>query len=303
MSWQDRPYNDGNAYGSGRPELRLQFRLPTMLVTWLVLINIAMHLVHMVAVNIFQIPFDRWFGLSLSGLLHLRVWQLFTYMFVHDLRDLFHIIFNMLMLYFVGMQIERGFGRRRFLQFYFACGLIGGVAYLILGWLIPSLRFVPVVGASGAIWGLLIAAMVFYPSMQLIFFVFPMPIRVFGAIMLGIFVFQILSGGGPNLGGEICHLGGAIAGVAVLYAWGMMPRVQVGSEEGPLSRWSSGRTKNAWARKQKKLAAEQAEVDRILDKVHREGVASLTRREKKTLATATRSQQQRDRQAGRIDRV
>jgi hypothetical protein len=104
-----------------------------------------------------------------------------------------------------------------------------------------------------------------------------------------------------NLGGEVCHFGGALAGVGTLYYWGMMPAIRFGSGSGPnlMGRLRKG----AWARKQRKLAEEQAEVDRILEKVHRDGIASLNRRERKILAEATQHQRERDRQAGRVDRV
>lgn len=312
MSWQDRPYSDddGGSHGTfSRPgELRIGFRRPTMLVTWLVLINVAVHLLHLIVSNASPGGFGRLFGLSFSGIVHLKVWQIVTYMFVHDTVDLLHIVFNMLLLYFVGAEIERGFGRERFLWFYFICGVIGGLAYLGLGALAAAGKIsaayydLPLVGASGAVWGLLMAAMIFYPQMQIIFIIFPMPIRVFGAIMLGLVLLQAISPGGVrNLGGEVCHFGGAMAGVGVLYYWGVMPNVRFGSGRGPgiVSRLKKG----AWARRQRKLAAEQVEVDRILEKVHQEGINSLSRRERKMLAEATQRQRERDRQTGRIDRV
>lgn len=303
MSWRDRPYSDDD-YGSGygRPELRFQPRRPSMLVTWLVLINVGVHIIHLISTNASPFAFSEFFGLSLDGLAHLRIWQLGTYMFVHSPDNLLHIIFNMLLLFFVGREIERGFGRERFIWFYITCGLVGGLAYLVLGALSPAYYAAPLVGASGAVWGLLIAAMIFYPHMQIIFIIFPMPIRVFGLIILAILFLQAISPGGVrNLGGEVCHFGGAMAGVAILYYWGVMPSIRFGSGGGPniMGRLRKG----AWVRKQRRLAEEQLEVDRILDKVRREGINSLTRREKKILATATQRQRERDRQAGRIDRV
>lgn len=305
MSWRDRPYPNeaySDGYGSGRPELRFQLPRPSTLVAWLVLINVGVHVIHLVTTNFWGDGFTRTFGLSLAGLTRLQVWQPITYMFVHAADSLWHIVFNMLLLYFVGREIERGFGRERFVWFYAACGIIGGLAYLLLGALNARYFGTPLVGASGAVWGLLIAAMIFYPHMQIIFIIFPMPIRVFGAIILALVLFQAITPGGvTNLGGEVCHFGGALAGVGILYYWGMMPSIRFGSGDGPNL---MGRIrKGAWARKQRKLAAEQAEVDRILEKVHREGINSLNRRERKLLSGATQRQRERDRQAGRIDRV
>lgn len=305
MSWQDRPYSDDEGgYGTfSRPgELRIGFRRPTMLVTWLVIINVAVHLLNLLSSSAWPGGFVRFFGLSLDGLAHLRIWQPVTYMFVHDTGDLLHILFNMLLLYFVGGEIERGFGRQRFMWFYAVCGIIGGLAYLALGAFSQRYFHTPLVGASGAVWGLLIAAMIFYPHMQIVFIVFPMPIRVFGAIMLGIVFLQAISPGGvENLGGEVCHFGGALAGVGILYYWGVMPSIRFGSGSGPgiIGRLKKG----AWVRRQRKLAAEQAEVDRILEKVHQQGINSLSRRERKILSEATQRQRERERQAGRIDRV
>jgi membrane associated rhomboid family serine protease len=300
MSWQDRPYSDG--YGDGRPELRIQFRKPGMLATWLLIANVAVFFVQSI---IASRSFDLTFGLSLNGIVHLQVWQLGTYMFLHS--GFWHLFFNMLMLYFVGSEVERGFGRDRFLILYAVSGVVGGLAYLLFGAFSATHFARPLVGASGAVWGLLMVAMIFYPSMQIIFYFFPVPIRVFGAIMLGIFVYQMATGTEDNPGGQLCHLGGAMAAVGVLALWGMAPRVRFGADTGAdsgpgwFSRWRS--SEGAWARKQKKLAAEQAEVDRILEKVHREGINSLTRKERNLLATATKHQRERDEAVDARNRV
>jgi membrane associated rhomboid family serine protease len=300
MSWRDRPYRDEDA----RPEMRLHIPRPSTVVGWIIGINVAIHFVNTMAAHNGP-EFLRTFGLSLNGIKQFHIWQLVTYMFLHDPGDVWHIVFNMVMLWFVGSEIERGFGRQRFLEFYFACGLFGGLAYVLYGLANPIYARFPLVGASGAVYGVLVAAMVFYPSMQLVLIMFMVPIRVFGAVMFGILLLQVISPGPMcNPGGEICHIGGALTAVALFYVWGTMPRLRVSTDwqaPGPLGRLFSG--KNAWVRKQERLAEEQAEVDRILQKVHREGITSLSRREKKRLAQATRNQQHRDRDLGRIDRV
>lgn len=314
MSWRDRPYSDDDyggfgGSGGGRPELRLQLRKPSTVVMWIVIINVAVHVIHLIARNYMGVPFERIFGLSLEGLRSFLIWQPFTYMFVHAADSIWHILFNMLLVYFIGSEVERGFGSKRFLQFYITCGLVGGFAYLVFGLIWPVYYYVPIVGASGAAYGLLIAAMIFFPHMQIIFIIFPMPVRVFGALLLILVLFQVLSGNVDNPGGQVCHFGGAMAAVGIFYAWGVMPRVRVGMDFGGgegggfVSRWSAKRREGAWARRQKQLAAEQAEVDRILQKVHDSGIASLTRREKNILSTATKRQRERDEKAGRTDRV
>lgn len=291
MSWRDRPYSDES---DGRPELRLNLRKPSSLVGWLIVANVAVLILRM-ALKAFSGPdLNDYFGLSLSGLGHMYFWQPVTYMFMHD--GTWHLLMNMLGLYIFGSEFERGFGRQRFAQFYGTCGVVGGLAYLLLAWRAPLLAGSGLVGASGAVYGLLIAAMIFFPHIQVVLIIFPMPIRVFGAIVGAILLLQALSGQFNNPGGEACHVAGALTGIGMFYAWGMMPRLRVGGRGPGLA----GRIRQgAWERKLRKLAVDEAEVDRILDKVHRQGVSSLTRTERKLLAKATRRQQEMDR-AGRL---
>jgi membrane associated rhomboid family serine protease len=280
-------------------------------VLWLIIANVAVHFVNVLSTRWLPFGLTRILGLSLDGISHLYFWQPLTYMFAHSVtRDvIWHLVFNMIMLYFIGSEVERFLGRDRFLEFYATCGLVGGVAYLGLSALIPGYYTIPLVGASGAIYGLLLAAMIFFPQMQIILLFFPIPIRVFGMLLAAILLLQVVSPGGvQNLGGEVCHIGGAATGVAIFYAWGMLPGR--GGSSGHRSPWTFLRrgdrgvtSSGAWARKQQKTAESEAEVDRILAKVHAQGIQSLTRKEKKILAQATRRSQERERASGRIDRL
>ncbi len=297
MSWRDRPYAADDDDRSGLPQMRLQFPRPGTAVMWLLIVNVAAHFVNVAASN--WVDLSRVFGLSLAGLKHLLVWQPVTYMFMHSTgggQVVWHLLFNMLMLYFIGVEVERLLGTRRFLQFYFTCGLVGGLAYVVFSLLRPAYAGVPIVGASGAVYGLLLAAMIFFPQMKILVFVFLMPIRVFGLLLIAFLVLQGISPGGVgNPGGEVCHIAGAAAGLALFRLWGMLPKVRIPAVEGVAGRLRRG----AWERRQRARAAREAEVDRILEKVHREGIAGLTGREKRVLAEATRRQQAEDRRAGR----
>lgn len=302
MSWQDRPY----AGDSPGPELRIQWRKPSSAVTWLIIVNVVVFLLDLFSQRFAGPLAHSLFGLSLSGIKSLYLWQPLTYMFMH--KGLYHLLANMLGLYIFGSEFERAFGRERFLQFYAVCGLIGGFAYLLLGAIFPADFYSsPVVGASGAIYGLLVAAIIFFPHIRVVLVIFPMPIRVFGLIVLAILVVALMTPGGmDNPGGEACHVAGAIAGIGVFYAWGIMPRIRLGGGKGitvlpgaedlPFRRRSEG----AWARKQKAMAEEQLEVDRILEKVHREGLQSLSRKEKKILARATERQRKREQEINHL---
>lgn len=293
MSWRDRPYSGDE----GEPEIRLRLPKPGTVVTWIIVANVVVYLFDLVAQRWDHMGLMPFFGLSLQGIRDLYLWQPFTYMFMHG--GLLHLVFNMLMLYFFGTEFQRAFGRERFLQFYAICGVFGGLAYLVLSTLMPKFAGVPLVGASGAVYGLLAAAIIFFPHMQVVLLIFPIPVRVFGLIVAAILLLQILSPQGlQNPGGEVCHVAGALAGVLTFYAWGVMPRVRFGDGTARMNR-----AQGAWARRQRQLAEEKAEVDRILQKIHDEGLNSLTRREKKILAEATRHQREREQEIGRIDRL
>lgn len=295
MSWRDRPYSGDE----GGPELRLGFRKPSTAVTWLILANVAVYVVELIAINWLDMrSFIPIFGLSLDGIRDFYFWQPLTYMFVHEPRGVLHLLMNMLGLYIFGSEFERTFGRQRFLQFYGICGVVGGMAYLLLSLFSSWHQDIPLAGASGAVFGLLMAAVIFFPQIQVVMVIFPMPIRVFALIWAGILLLQLLGRNVYNPGGEICHIAGALTGVALFYSWGMMPGVRIGSH-----RLGRSRGEGAWARRQRQAAEEQAEVDRILAKIHNEGISSLTRKERKTLTQATRHQREREQELGRMDRL
>jgi membrane associated rhomboid family serine protease len=272
------------------------------MVGWIIIINIAVFILDLLMQRLLNLDTPQLLGLSMQGILHLMIWQPVTYMFMHV--DVMHILINMLMIYVCGTEFERAFGSRRFLQFYFTCGIVGGLAYLGLALINPSYYDNPLRGASGAGYGLTMAAIIFFPHIQVILFIIPVPIRVFGLITLAYLLLQLLSKGTvDNAGGEVCHLAGAATALFIFRAWGMMPRVTIGGYDGiPIGKATSWFRRKlgagAWERRQKRLAEEEAAVDRILAKVRDQGMQSLTRSEKKTLADATRRQQERDRQAG-----
>src|SRR5215470_13964848 len=103
-----------------------------------------------------------WFGLVPAGVIPLlRVWQPFTYLFLHDVNSIWHIVLNMFMLWMFGREVELVWGRGRFLRYYFLTGVGAGILNVVVK-TIPALwthQFsdVPTIGASGAIFGILIA--------------------------------------------------------------------------------------------------------------------------------------------------
>src|SRR5687768_10290678 len=148
---------------------------------------------------------------------NLWVWQLATYMFLHG--GLFHILFNMLALWMFGAELERIWGTRYFLKFYFVTGAGAGLLTVFFS-LLPfafsqQLYDVPIIGASGAIYGLLLAYAMYFPDRPIyMYFVFPIPAKIFVMIMGAIAFYSSLSevGGVANA----THLGGLLVGYLYL---------------------------------------------------------------------------------------
>jgi len=147
------------------------------------------------------------------------VWQVATYMFLHG--GIFHIVFNMLALWMFGAELERIWGTRYFLKFYFVTGIGAGILTVLFSTLpfgfAQQIQQSIVIGASGAIYGLMLAYALYFPDRPIyMYFVFPIPAKIFVAIMGAIAFFSSLSeaGGVANA----THLGGLL--VAYLFLKG-----------------------------------------------------------------------------------
>ncbi len=158
----------------------------------------------------------EWFGLMPRGVTHgLRVWQPFTYLFLHG--GLMHLLINMLVLWMFGRDLELTWGRRRFYAYYFVTGMGAGVVNIIVKTIAdPAGRgsaLQPTIGASGAIYGVLLAAAMVFPDRQVWLIPFPitLPMRAYVAIMGAIEFFGTLGASGDNIS-HISHLGGMLVG-------------------------------------------------------------------------------------------
>lgn len=183
-----------------------------------------------------------WFTCFMEG----ELWRLITYQFVH--ANLGHIFFNMWALYFFGPAVEALMGPRRFLAYYLVCGIAGALFSSFLaaeglyshlddsfqmqalvqeiaemtgyeGAVLPW-QMVPMVGASAAIYGVMVAVAFLYPDdrIQLLFPPIVMKLRTFALVIIGIAAFTILFNL-SNAGGEAGHLGGIIMGGIIMYIW------------------------------------------------------------------------------------
>jgi len=175
-----------------------------------------------------------------------RIWQLVTYMFVH--AGLFHILFNMLALWMFGVELERVWGTRFFLKFYFITGIGAGCLTVVLSLLpfgpMQQLYASDVVGASGAIYGLLLAYALYFPDRPIyMYFVFPIPARVFVLIIGAIAFLSSLSdtGGVANA----THLGGLLIAYVYLTSLRKGPRIQLNPWAEVKYRWVKWRLASA----------------------------------------------------------
>ncbi len=148
----------------------------------------------------------------------LWLWQPVTYMFVHG--DLMHILFNMLGVWMFGVELERMWGTRFFLRYYAVTGL-GAAATTLLWSLLPmdlstQIYYAVTFGASGALYGLLMAFALYYPDRPiLMFLLFPIPAKYF-VLIIGAIAFMASAGSGGGGVAHTAHLGGLVAGYLYL---------------------------------------------------------------------------------------
>jgi membrane associated rhomboid family serine protease len=159
------------------------------------------------------------------------LWQLVTYAFLH--ADVMHLFFNLLMLAFIGSELEMIWGRAKFLRYYFFCSIMAGILYLVIA-LLADQTSIPMVGASGGIYGLLMAyGLIFSERVLLFMMLFPMKAKQFVWVLAGIeFMSSVFSA--HNAWGSVAHLGGMAAGFGLLWgqaAWRVYKRQRSESAE------------------------------------------------------------------------
>lgn len=297
MSWRDRPYsstdNDwgtrpGSGPGGGWRSWLGGLPSPGKAVKWLLIANIAVFVLCQITGGA-RSPLYTSLAMRTDLVLDGQVWRLFTFTYLHDQGGLLHIFFNMLGLYFLGVPLERHCGAKLFFVFYTLGGFVAVLLYVGMTTIGPLEPFVPLVGASGGVLAVLGACAVLFPQFRIILYFFPVPIRVAALILVLLYTFNLWSRG-ANAGGDACHLAGLAFGVV----WGYRGHV--------VTRWwharADRRRQGSWEAQRREMQNLEEEVDHILDKVRREGINSLTRREKQLLETATRLQQEADRRHG-----
>ena len=208
-----------------------------------------------------------------------RPWTFVTYMFLHA-PGFGHIFFNMLSLFFFGPRVEDRIGGKAFLGLYFSSGIAGALLSIPVGY--------PIIGASGAIFGVLLAYAWFWPRNQmLIWGIIPIEARYMVLLMTGISLYFGFGGGGGNVA-HFAHLGGFVGGYVFLrflqrnagnerFKRQMQPPApKLETTAGALDRWK--RIKRDGLHE-----VNRDELDRILDKISASGIASLTPGEREFL--------------------
>ncbi len=288
MGLYDRPYMQKDYNPPTGGGITFGMPKPSRAVKYLLIINLVVFVV--------QIFLDRprvgWPAGIISGLFGVtvgdfwQVWQYVTCQFLH--ADPWHILLNMIGLYFLGSPLEKRWGSKRFLWFYLSCGVVAGTAYVVIGALggVPPHR--PIIGASGGVYGLVLAAAILFPNFRILLLFFPVPIRLAAILLFGGMILMVMqaaaAGHVETAMSDVAHLGGAVA--AAVWIWGV-PRVSVKRRrQGGPSR------PGTWQKKVQKRREIQRKVDGILDKIHNEGMDSLTRKEKKILRQASRMDEQ-----------
>ncbi len=182
------------------------------------------------------------------------LWQTVTYIFIH--ADFWHFFFNALMLWMLGRLLEPEMGSKKFLLYFLVCG--AAAALFTAAWTPESL--IPVIGASGAVFGLLGAFAFLHPDTTVYFyFIFPMSARMMAFLLGALELVMTISRSGSRIS-SVTHLGGLAAGLLWLWAERRWRERPVEEEPDP-------------------EAVEKAEVDRLLEKISVKGQASLSRSE------------------------
>jgi membrane associated rhomboid family serine protease len=173
-----------------------------------------------------DLTFFQYFALIPAQVVHsFAVWQVVTYLFLHG--GISHVLWNMLALWMFGAELERTWGTRRFVTFYLVCGAIAGLTVIIAAYLFGGAN-VPVVGSSGAIYGILIAYAVLFPNQTILFgFLIPIKTKYFVLIIGAVIFLQsyMALAAGQGAAEAIAGLGGLMAGYLILRGGRLQLRV------------------------------------------------------------------------------
>lgn len=247
-----------------------------------------------------EVDLNSYLALYYIGSPYFQIYQLVTYMFMHG--GWIHLIFNMFALWMFGGIIERMWGPKKFLFYYLACGIGAGLTQEAVQFLGFASPFSSTVGASGAVFGILLAFGMLFPNERLFIIPIPFPIKA-KWLVIGYGALELVQAFGYNDGvAHFAHLGGMIFGYFLIRYWTKHPgRSGYYDNSDPFDKLRNayGNWRKRQAREQSRRDAQsdrqqdwdynarqrrkQEEIDRILDKIRKSGYDSLTWEEKQTL--------------------
>ena len=312
MAFQDRDYYRPRGFGG--------FSFFPPVIKNLLIINIAVFFLQMILDNISfgGMPgwyvINRYFALNpLTGMdaagqpYNFQIWQLITYQFLHG--GFMHIFFNMFALWIFGVELENMFGSKKFLFYYLMCGVGAGLLHVFGSPIFEGIS-APTIGASGAVYGVLIAFAMYFPDRYVFLLFPPMPVKAKYLIAFYI-VIEFMSVGSANYVAHLAHLGGAFFGfLFVLYdkrkginVEGMYYRIKNMFSPPPDNRQQFRQTKRKSRggdvedaefyeinSQNESTKVDQSEIDEILDKISKSGYQNLTEREKRILFEASKKE-------------
>jgi len=220
---------------------------------------------------------NRYFGIVPRAVWsQFMIWQPVTYMFLHG--GFWHLAFNMFVLWMFGSDLERTWGSKEFLKFYLICGIGAGLFNVVLQ---PN-SLIPIIGASGAMYGVLIGFAILFPNRRIyLYLLFPVKAKYVVMFLVAVAFIMSITRTGDNIA-HIVHLGGALVGF--LYLRGNWQGRSIKSK---ISGYFHRQRMEKVARRHEKELKMMEDVDRILDKINQVGYDNLTRREKKILEDAS----------------
>jgi rhomboid family protein len=194
----------------------------------LIVANVAVYLLQLAGNQQLENLLALWPLQPLDGHVYFHFWQIVTYSFLHDPANKFHLLFNMLQLWMFGAEVERHVGFARLLACYFASVVTAALAQLLVPFVVAG-PIGPTLGASGGVFGLLLAYAMLFPTRKVIPLIppIPMPAWLFATIFASL---ELLLGVTGTLSGiaHFAHLGGMVGSALVVMQWRLSARARAG---------------------------------------------------------------------------
>lgn len=201
----------------------------------LIIANVAVYALNAIVGNVMTMRL----GMSPQAVIEqFALWQPLTYMFLHG--SVSHILFNMLALWMFGTELERTWGTRFFTKYYLVTGVGAAATSMLMSVFFPDIYYNITVGASGAIYGLLIAYAMYFPHRTIYYIIFPMPARIY-VLIAGVLAFMFSVSGSSGGVAHTAHLGGLVVGYLYLKSLRSRPMDEIKYR---YLRWKMGRARN-----------------------------------------------------------